>query len=221
MGADGTISYGALSGVPAMVKKTQLPQHIVDAALALAAEHGWGRVTLADVALRARLPLPEVYEHFPTKAAILGAWFDRLDRAMIAGELEAEAGCRDRLFDVVMRRLDAMAPHKEAVRAMVRQGGGDPVTALCGARRMMRSLALMLEAAGISASGLGGLLRVEGMGLVYAYAMRAWLGDDSPDLSRTMAALDKALRRAEWLAAMVWRDRRETPPGEAAGAAEA
>lgn len=195
-----------------MVKKTQLPQHILDAALDLTAERGWHRITLADVAVRAKLPLTEVYGHFPNRTAILRAWFDRLDHAMIAGEVEAEAGTRDRLFDVVMRRLDAMAPHKEAVRRLVRDGGRAPVAAVCGVPRMARSLALMLEAAGVPTGGLGGLARIEGMGLVYAYTVRAWLADDTADLSRTMAALDKALRRAEDAAAMIWRHRPASSP---------
>ncbi len=201
-----------------VMKKTQVPQHIVDAALELMAERGWQRVSLADIALRARLPLPEIYDHFPSKTAILEAWFDRLDHAMLVGEIEPDTGLRDRLFDVVMRRLDAMKPHKDAVRRSLQQGGGDPIGTLCGARRTMRSLALMLEAAGISSTGLGGLLRIEGMGAVYAYTLRAWLNDDTADLSRTMAALDKALRRAEGIASFIWRDHRAKPSGEAAGA---
>lgn len=187
-----------------MVKKTQLPQHILDAALDLAAERGWNRVTLADVALRARLPLPEVYGQFRSKAAILEAWMDQLDHAMIAGDVEEGVSTRDRLFDVVMRRLDAMNRHKQAVLAILRDGGGDPYAALCGARRMLRTFALMLEAAGISTSGLSGLARVEGMGWVYLYVLRAWLRDDTADLSHTMAVLDKALRRSEAVARMIW-----------------
>ncbi|KAB2864417.1 MAG: TetR/AcrR family transcriptional regulator, partial [Bauldia sp.] len=39
--------------------------------------------------------------------------------------------------------------------------------------------------------------------LVYAEAMRTWLDDDAPDLARTMAALDRALRRGERAMQMV------------------
>ena len=58
----------------------------------------------------------------------------------------------------------------------------------------------MLEAAGISASGPFGLLRTKGLLAVWLAALRVWLADDSNDLSRTMAALDRYLRRAERLA---------------------
>ncbi len=199
-----------------MVKKTQVPQHILDAALALAGEKGWGRVSLADIAARSRMPLPEVYAEFPSKVAIVDALLDQVDHAMLVGPVEAEGSVRDRLFDVVMRRIDAMKPYKDGLRALMRDGGGDPVTALCGARRFLRSMALLLEAAGISASGLRGLMRIEGMSVVYLYTLRAWMRDDSADAAVTMAALDRALRRAETLASLLWRGSGGAPPASAA-----
>lgn len=206
-----------------MVKKTQLPQHIMDAAMELAAERGWQAVTLADVAARARLPLTEVYSHFRSRNDILQAFLDHIDERMLHVEVETGSPPRDRLFDVAMRRFEALTPYKRAVRAILRDGGGDPVTALCGAQRFGRSMCLLLEAAGISSGGLGGLARVNGMAAVYLYAMRTWLNDDTPDMARTMATLDKALRRADTVAGAVWRHRgdaaappQDLPSGEAA-----
>jgi len=182
-------------------------RQVVDAALDLAAERGWNRIALSDIAGRAGVPLGELYRQYPSKAAILDAYVDDLDRRMVEAEVDIEVSTRDRLFEIVMRRFEAMTPHKEAIRVILRDAGGDPLTALCGARRFMRTVALMLEAAGISSSGLGGIARSEGMAAIYAYALRAWLADDTPDMSHTMAALDKALRRGESLAGMIWRGR--------------
>lgn len=202
-----------------MAKKPQAPeQQIIDAAFEIAVERGWRRVTLADVALRAKVPLADVGTGYPSKAAILEAYLDRLDRHMLSGESEVEVEIRDRLFDVVMRRLEAMNAHKEALRVILRDSGTDPVAALCGAGRFMRSIALMLEAVGIATSGLGGLARVDGMAAIYLYTLRAWLNDDTPDMSNTMAALDKALRRGEALASVIWRGRGRRPPPAAASA---
>lgn len=179
-----------------MSKKTQ---HLIDAALELAAEHGWQAVTLADVALRAKVPLVEVYAQFQSRSDILRAFLSRVDEQMMSGEVDAAASPRDRLFDVTMRRFEALNPHKPAVRSILRQGV-DPVTALCEARRFGRSMALLLEAAGVSSAGLVGLARVNGMAAIYLYTMRCWLQDDTPDMARTMAALDTALRRADAIA---------------------
>jgi len=179
-----------------MAKKTQ---HLIDAALDLAAEKGWQAVTLADVAVRAKQPLAEVYVHFQSRNDILRAFLARIDEQMMSGEVDADASPRDRVFEVTMRRFEALTPHKQAVRSILRQGV-DPVTALCGARRFARSMALLLEAAGIGSAGLTGLVRVNGMAAIYLYTMRCWLRDDTPDLARTMAALDTALRRADSVA---------------------
>lgn len=183
------------------------PQPIIAAALALAAERGWRAVSLADIADRADVALPDLVDQFDSKHAILDAYTRRVDRAMLDGGSEAGETIRDRLFDVVMRRFEAMAPDRVAVAAILRDSGDDPWALLCGGRRFFKSMALTLETAGLSSTGLTGLARVQGLTVVYLYALRTFLDDDSADLSSTMAALDKALRRAEGFADLLWRRR--------------
>lgn len=179
---------------------------IIEATLALAAERGWRGISLADIAHRAEMPMADLYKVFPSKTAILESYFRRIDEQMLHDDGDVpDVVLRDRLFDVVMRRFEAMAPHKQALSRIMRDSVDDPMIVLCGSRRVMRSLGLMLETAGISTTGFSGLLKIEGMAAVYAYAMRAWFADETDDFSHTMAALDKALRRAEGLAGLVWR----------------
>lgn len=190
-----------------MARKTDQHRRIVEAALGLAAERGWRGLTMAEIASAAGVPLAGLYAAFPGKAAILAGLARSVDEAMLdlGVENEAEETVRDRLFDVVMRRFDALAPHREGLRRIMRDLPGDPATALLLAPRLNRSMAWTLEAAGISASGWRGLLRVQGLAAIYAATFRTWLADDSPDLSRTMADLDGRLRRAERLLASVVR----------------
>jgi hypothetical protein len=58
----------------------------------------------------------------------------------------------------------------------------------------------VLEAAGMDTSGIKGAIRVAGLGGIYLNVLRTWMEDDSADLGRTMAALDKNLSRAEQIA---------------------
>ena len=178
-----------------MVKKADIPRHVIDTAMKLAAERGWRDLALAEIADAAKLPLSKVYPVFPSKTAILGAFSRQIDAAVLAAE-EADAregSAHDRLFDALMRRFDALRPYREALGNIVCAEAGDPVSALCGLCRLKRSMACMLEAAGLSATGLRGALRVKALGLAYLATLRVFLRDDSPDMAATMAALDRNL----------------------------
>ena len=195
-------------------RKADIPSRIVAAALDLAATQGWRDTTLADIAAAAGLSLADVHGAFRSKEAIVAAFVRGIDAQVLAGDDAAFADepARDRLFDVVMRRFDALAPHKEAVRAIIRDSLCDPLAALCGACGLRRSMAWMLEVARIDSTGLCGLVRIKGLAAVYLAALCVWLGDDSEDMARTMAALDKRLRQAESLVMLCRLPRRHREP---------
>jgi AcrR family transcriptional regulator len=176
---------------------------IIDAALDLAAETGWSRLSLAGIADRAGISLADLHAEFATKPAILDAFLQRVDqRVLDAGAVDAQGSARDRLFEVLMRRFDALQAHKAAAVAIARDIP-DPGVWLVGGAGFLRSMAWMLEAAGLSSAGIGGFLRVQGAALVCLGATRTWLGDESEDMGATMAALDRGLRRAESLFSVI------------------
>ena len=127
--------------------------------------------------------------------------FGRLaDAHALTGAL-TEGPVRERLFDILMRRFDFLQTHRAGVLALLRALPAEPPLALCLARATVTSMGWMLEGAGVSAQGLRGEIRKKGLALVWGYGMRAWVRDDSADLTATMAAVDKALDRADALAA--------------------
>lgn len=175
---------------------------ILDAALALAEREGWRKASLSAIAGEAGVPLHALYGEFRSRAAILSGLMARTDASVLAETPVAapDESPRDRLFDVLMRRFDALKPHRAALKAIARDLGGDPPTALCSAPAFLRSMAWMLEAAGLSSAGIRGRLRVRALAMLYLCVLRAFVGDDSEDLAKTMAALDRRLRQAEpWL----------------------
>jgi AcrR family transcriptional regulator len=168
-------------------------ERMLDAALALAADRDWAGIGLAEIAHHAGLPLAEAFAACRSKLALLAALTRRLDGAALAGTPEAEGLPRERLFDLLMRRFDVLQPHRRALRSMLRGSLGDPA-ALLAAPALLRSMAWMLEAAGIATSGWRGALRVHVLAGVYLSVLRVFLDDESADLAATMAALDRRLR---------------------------
>jgi AcrR family transcriptional regulator len=187
--------------------------HIIDAALALIASTGWRRLTLAAVAGEAGLPILRVYRLFGSKQAILGAIFRRIDETVLTEPPAAEPDerPRDRLFDLLMRRFDALQPHKPAFATLARELPQDPVTALCAGASLLKSMRWMLEAADVSTAGLSGAIAIRLTAGAYLSTTRIWQRDDSPDLTRTMSALDARLRRIERWLSPAYQPPREAP----------
>ena len=75
-------------------------------------------------------------------------------------------------------------------------------------------MARMLKAGGLKAGGINGAIRTKGLALIYVRTLCVWLGDDSKDLSKTMAVLDRGLARAERLVGIL------CPAGTRTGAPE-
>jgi len=74
-------------------------------------------------------------------------------------DAEADERPRDRLFDLLMRRFEALHPHRRALDVLGRELPTDPAAALADRARLLRSIAWMLEAAGISTDGSAGWWR--------------------------------------------------------------
>ncbi|KAA5604681.1 TetR family transcriptional regulator [Roseospira marina] len=172
---------------------------LVDAGLGLAAESGWRRLTMAAIAERAGVPLHEALRVHGSRNEVLRAMGHAVDAAMLEEALTFtdQDGPRDRLFDMLMRRYDALSRWRPGLAAIIRDLPTDPVTFLVSMQGVYHSMGLALEAASLPADGFGGLATRKGLAAVYLATMRVWVDDDSEDLAPTMAALDKNLDRAQ------------------------
>ncbi len=178
---------------------------IIAALFGLLAEQPIERIGLAEIAERAGVSLAALRRAFGSPLAIVAAHTKDVDRAVLAADLRdmAEEPPRERLFDVLMRRLELLAPDRQAIRSLLRSAGRNPPLALALNALGARSQKWMLAAAGITASGPRGALRAQGLALLYGSVLRTWVRDDDPGLARTMAALDRALGRGQRLAGIL------------------
>lgn len=203
---------------------------LIGAAFAQAAELGWRHVSVAGAARAAGLPLPRARARFPSRGALLLRLGRIADQAALT-EMSGEGSIRDRLFDLIMRRIDVLQAHRAGVLALMRALPCEPPTAALLACATRRSLRWLAQAAGVEVGGLRGALILRGLVAVWLWTLRAWERDESADLSATMAALDTALGHAEravrWMRGQPTPGQQseaaqsEAPPSEASHAPEA
>jgi AcrR family transcriptional regulator len=170
---------------------------IIDALLELASERSWEDIAISDIASRANVSLATFRDHFPSKGAILAAFARRIDHIVldaVSGDMAGEPA-KDRLFDVLMHRLDALAPYKLGLDAVYDWALRDPLAAVALNRVAVNSMRFMLEAAGIESEGAVGALKLQGLAFAWARILRVWFNDSDPGLAATMAALDRELTR--------------------------
>lgn len=171
---------------------------IILSALKLAETNGWRDLSLSEIASDAGVPLVDFRRKFTGKAEILAAFTRAVDEAVLQRfEKLGPDGPRDRLFDVILTRLEIMQPYKPALRRIRSDMGKFSSEALNQLAPALKSQYWMLAAAGINSEGGAGAVRVHGLLSIYAYILDVWLDDDDPGMARTMAALDNRLRRAE------------------------
>ncbi len=172
---------------------------IVDAMMGLAETRRFEDIAIRDIAAAAGVSLADFRDAFPSKGAVLASYSRRIDRTVLSvplGELAASPA-RDRLFDVLMRRFDAMAPYRTALREISGWIRRDPAALIELNRLTVNSMRFMMEAAEIDTDGPSGALKLQGLALAWARVFAIWLDDTPPDFARTMAALDRELTRGE------------------------
>jgi hypothetical protein len=166
-------------------------------ALAIAAHKPWKSVTIFDIADAARVTVSELAGLAPADAPdVLDDHFDRAAAADLSG-VDRSQGLRDRLFDLAMKRFEAMEPHRAALLAL--EDGRDGVAVAAAFARAGRTARWLITLAGAPTDGVDGAAQVQALAVALTRAHRSWREDANGDFARTMATLDRSLRQtASW-----------------------
>ncbi len=187
-----------------MAKKQQKDAKVklIESAMDIAAEQGWAHLTLSGLAAANKMTLAALHEHFEDKQDILTALGRMIDKQVLqaAGEADEDGSPRDRLFDLLMERYEALNEYRAGLVSVLESFKFDPKQAVIGLPHLCKSMNWMLEAAGQDSNGWDGALRLAGLTGLYIKNLKVWAVDDSADLAKVMASLDKDLGRAEGLA---------------------
>jgi ubiquinone biosynthesis protein COQ9 len=183
---------------PESLDAEQQRDAVLDAALVLAGERGWGEVHLYDVADRMGLSLAEIARLFPDKDAVGNRLFARAGSAMLA--LRDDAGFRalaaqERIYRAITAWFAALGPHQATARDIflykLAPSHLHHQAALVVA--LSRTVQWVREAALLPATGRGRRREETWLTLLFAATLLFWFADRSPNQERSYAFLRRRI----------------------------
>jgi ubiquinone biosynthesis protein COQ9 len=177
-----------------------LKNRILDQALELAERSSWEQLHLRTVADELKISLDEIRRCYAQKDDLVEAWFDRADASLLSAPRSDEflaMPLNERLHQVIMTWLEALAPHRRLTREMLAyklEPGHVHLQAL-GIMRISRTVQWFCEASGQDSTGLRRIVDECALTTIYLTAFARWLFDDSANSIKTRDLLDTALRQ--------------------------
>jgi len=180
---------------------TDTTPRTVDTAVDLAEDSGWGGVRLRDVANRLKISPAELRTHYRDLDAVADAWFARAMDAMLAPpprNFPAEPA-EARLFLLLMRWFDALAPHRKVTGQMLREKlyPSHPHQWVPMIFNLSRTIQWLRDAAALDAKDRRRQIEEVGLTALFLATLTVWLNDETPDQERTRAFLRRRLARAD------------------------
>ncbi len=125
-------------------------------------------------------------------AVYFGAWADRRMEASLAARGLDGVAVRDRIALAVRFRLEALAPHRDAVRAAI-AWTALPANAALGVRALYRTVDAIWYAIGDTSADFNFYTKRILLAGVLTATTLYWLGDDSEDFTDSHAFLDRRI----------------------------
>lgn len=188
--------------------KADVEARIAAAAFRLLARNSWSKTTLVSVARAADVSWDDLLKEAPSRAALVGLMLRRaaVDTAKRYRPERGIRSARERLFDVVMSWFEAQGSRKAALRSLYVGLRHEPLTLMALHGDIVASAEWLLALAGVE-SDAGAPVRAACIGGIMARALPVWFDDDA-ELGKTMAQVDRDLRRVE---RFLWPDKKAPP----------
>ncbi|WED44509.1 TetR/AcrR family transcriptional regulator [Legionella cardiaca] len=180
-------------------------EKIMDTALYLAERSSWEDLRLFDIAQFLNVKLTDIYPHFREKNALIPAFFERADKAMLEVAAKPEIlnlSSEDRLAQVLISWFSSIQNHHQVAKEMIwgQLEPGHLHVQLRALLRVSRTVQWWREAAQRSTVNFQRAIEETGLTAIYIATLMHWLYDNSEKAVETNRFLERQLKRAHWFA---------------------
>ena len=173
---------------------------ILDKIFTNIAKDGWIKFSLLQFSKTQKISIKDLKIFFRNKDHILERFSKMIDfkvESNIDIEEMKNTSKKDNLFELIMLRLEVMQTYKVALRNILSSAKEQPIILKKLSKNIINSLDFYLELSLYYDDTPVDFLKKNAIFIVYSLTFRVWLNDESDDLSKTMAELDKFLSMAD------------------------
>ena len=162
---------------------------------------GWSYFSLKNLAKENKSDLESIKFFFKNKSQFLESFSEMIDNKVLANIDKDEFNknsIKDNLFELIMLRFENLNHYKTGLKILLSDLKKSPVELKKIMKKVLDSMDLFLEIANVKNNYLMDFIKVNIIFIIYSYVFNVWLDDQSSEMSKTMAELDKWLSKAEF-----------------------
>jgi hypothetical protein len=161
---------------------------------------GWEKFSLEKLSTKEKIPINDLKVFFKCKNSIVDK-FSRMIDKKIESKLRIDdfkdSSKKDILFELIMMRFDEMEGYKGSLVKILDVSKNKPLLISIITKNVMNTMDFFLELSNSYNNYAFDFLKKNFLFFIYSITFKTWLSDDTDDLSKTMAELDKLLSTAE------------------------
>ena len=161
---------------------------------------GWEEFSLEKLSTKEKIPINDLKVFFKCKNSIVDK-FSRMIDKKIESKLRIDdfkdSSKKDILFELIMMRFDEMESFKGSLVKILDVSKNKPLLISIITKNVMNTMDFFLELSNSYNNYAFDFLKKNFLFFIYSITFKTWLSDETKDLSKTMAELDKLLSTAE------------------------
>ncbi|MEJ7597094.1 MAG: TetR/AcrR family transcriptional regulator [Kofleriaceae bacterium] len=183
---------------PSAEKKSEATRkRVLERALVLFQKRGVDETTMRDIAKAAGLSLGAAYYYFPSKDALVFAYYEDNQRAIDEVASRLQGTVRERLGGILHAKLESIRPQRRMLASIIKHlvDPGDPLSTFSPHNRAIRERAIAVFAHALDGAVLPETIPLVAntLWLFQLAAMLLYVNDDSTNQGRTHRLVDEAL----------------------------
>ncbi len=161
---------------------------------------GWDKFSVEKLSTKENIPVKDLKVIFKCKYSIVDKFSRMIDKS-IESKLRIQdfrdSSKKDILFELIMMRFDEMEEFKGSLAKVLDASKNKPLLISIITQNVMNTMDFFLELSNSYNNYAFDVLKKNFLFLIYSITFKTWLSDNTEDLSKTMAELDKLLSTAE------------------------